>query len=155
MIVDFEEITVTKKRVEEEFLLKSVTKAGAVAQPKRQESKVPYEFADSALEEVRHPSGFVVPAPGEAPTTRSTDERVRAPDINRGISESVATFSDLKELATADQSARSGKVPQEVRGLGGVTEHPSGFVPPSPQNPGMEDVKDVYKPAVDLRAHEA
>ena len=41
-------------------------------------------------------------------------------------------------------------MPQEVLSADGVVEHPSGFVPPSPQHPGMKGVKNVFKPAVDL-----
>ena len=144
------ELAAVKKRVQEEFLLKSVTTARPLAEQLRPGNKVPFEFTDVSRDEVRHPSGFVVPTPGEAPSTLATDTRPRAPELNRGIPESVVNFADLKELATADQSSRTGKVPQEVVGANGVVEHPSGFVPPSAQQPGMEEVKDVYKPAVDL-----
>lgn len=149
------ELAAVKKRVQEEFLLKSVTKARPLAEQTRPENKVPFEFADPSRDEITHPSGFVVPAPGEAPSTLASETRARAPELNRGIPEGVVNFADLKELATADQSSRKGKVPQEVLGADGVVEHPSGFVPPSPQQPGMKELKDVFKPAVDLGTERA
>ena len=142
------ELAAVKKRVEEEFLLKSVTRAPI--RHRRPSSKVPYEFEEDGTGETLHPSGFVVPTPGDAPAELQADTRVRPAILNRGIPESVITFADLKELATADNTTRPGKVPQEVLGLNGTVEHPSGFIPPSPQHPDMEGVKEHYKPAVKL-----
>ena len=62
-------------------------------------------------------------------------------------------FAELKECATAEVWTRAEKVPQEVRIAEGRVEHPSGFVPPTPQHPDMQTVKgaEAYKPAVDLQ----
>ncbi|KAL5512440.1 hypothetical protein ACEPAG_3432 [Sanghuangporus baumii] len=145
------ELAAVKRRVEEEFALKSVTRSPL--QSRRPSTKVPYESSTpDGL--TRHPSGFVVPSPGPAPTTFATDLRPRAADKlpTKGVAESVITFADLKEMATTEQWTRSEKVPQEVRIGEGRVEHPSGFVPPTPQQPAMQAVKgaEAYKPAVDL-----
>lgn len=140
-----------KKRVEEEFMLKSVTRSPL--RTVRPSAKVPYEEVTHPDGRARHPSGFVVPAPGDPPSFLQSETRLRPEDLaKRGIPESVLTFADLKELATAEQTTRSAKVPQEVRTSNGRVEHPSGFIPPSPQQPHMSGVKELYKPAVNLGA---
>lgn len=145
------ELAAVKKRVEEEFALKSVTRSPL--QSRRPSSKVPYESSASPDGLTRHPSGFVVPSPGPAPTTFATDLRPRQAGLpTRGVAESVVAFADLKEMATTEQWSRSEKVPQEVRVGEGRVEHPSGFIPPTPQHTDMREVKGAgaYKPAVDL-----
>lgn len=101
-----------------------------------------------------HPSGFVVPAPGEAPISYA-DVRARPAEVLRlGFADNVRRFAELQARATAEVETRSEKVPQEFHAKDGSVEHPSGFIPPSPQMPAMEDVKEHYKPAMKLGADE-
>ncbi|KAI5123002.1 hypothetical protein M0805_007624 [Coniferiporia weirii] len=135
-----------KRRVQEEFLLNSVTQKPI--SHRRPEGKVPYEEL-AADGRTLHPSGFVVPEPGVAPESYA-DIRERPKELNRGIPESVVRFSDLSEMATAETTTRSEKVPQEFEAEDGTVEHPSGFMPPSPQMSSMSSVKELYKPSVKL-----
>ena len=152
------ELAAVKKRVEEEFLLKSVTTARPLAQQIRPEGKVPFEYADPSRSEVLHPSGFVVPSPTSASAHAARDSsqliseiRPRTTDSGAGIRESVRTFDGLRALETVGTTTRRGKVPQEVLLADGSAVHGSGFVPPTPQSDNMAGVKEMFKPAV--RAH--
>jgi len=147
------ETAAVRKRVEEELLLKDAT-LQPLASHRRPAGKVPYEDATGSDGAVRHPSGFVVPAPGEAPIAYA-DVRARPAELlSEGFADNVRRFADLQAHATAETEARSEKVPQEFHIADGTVAHPSGFVPPSPQMPAMEEVKDHYKPAMEVAEDE-
>lgn len=150
------ETIAVRKRVEEELLLKAVTKTSL--SHRRPEGKVPYEHSfpstttTNTNTEIRHPSGFVVPSPSSSsPIAYASyaDTRVRPADLLRtGFADNVSRFADLQLHARSEMEVKTEKVPQEVLTRDGGVAHPSGFVPPSPQMPAMEEVKEHYKPAM-------
>ncbi|KAI0317033.1 hypothetical protein OF83DRAFT_1083873 [Amylostereum chailletii] len=111
-----------------------------------QPNKVPTEHAHGGF--TIHPSGFVVPTPGEAIESYA-DRRTR--DIAQqtaAVAERVSEHDDLTNFQW-DMTGRDEKVPFEVFEKDGTISHPSGFVPPTPahafhgatmEHPGTVDV---------------
>jgi hypothetical protein len=88
-----------------------------------------------------HPSGFVVPSPGEA-TELYADIRER--DMMQQTLAVAARVNEDRALRgfTFGVRARDEKVPYECVEVDGTIAHPSGFVPPTPahQFPSAPDV---------------
>lgn len=101
----------------------------AASTMRRLKSKTPHEhFNEDGI--LVHPSGFVIPTPGEAEVPRS-EKRIR--DINlqtAAVAERVkeeGSYSDIN----AHTRLQENKVPYEVIEEDGTVSHPSGFVPPT------------------------
>ncbi|KAH8113123.1 hypothetical protein DFH11DRAFT_1878691 [Phellopilus nigrolimitatus] len=89
------------------------------------------------------------------PSARDKDRREDSyyelsPRETRAVKQRLAEEAGLASHATAHTETRSEKVPQEIQNEDGSVEHPSGFTPPSPQQPEMSGVKKLYKPAIEL-----
>lgn len=98
--------------------------------PRQFKAKVPTELKDEDGNLV-HPSGFVIPTPGDAATHRTPHY-----DTSNLAAQTAAVASRVEEEASlVDVTARirsnRGKVPFEVEGVDGIFVHPSGFIPPT------------------------
>jgi hypothetical protein len=105
--------------------------AGEVAATiRRQANKIPVEHI---LPEggIIHASGYVVPAPGDAPEfmadLRERDIAVQTAAVAARVSEDGA----IRDI-TFGVRPRKAKVPYEVVEADGSIRHPSGFTPPTP-----------------------
>ena len=98
--------------------------------PRQFKSKVPTELKDEDGNLV-HPSGFVIPTPGDAAATR----RPHYDDSNLAAQTAAVQSRVEEEASLVDVTARTrsnrAKVPFEVKGVDGIFVHPSGFVPPT------------------------
>lgn len=101
----------------------------AASTMRRLKSKTPHEhFNEEGI--LVHPSGFVIPTPGEAEVPMS-EKRVR--DINlqtSAVAERVLEEGDYTDI-NAHTRLQENKVPYEVIEEDGSVSHPSGFVPPT------------------------
>ncbi|KAF7986739.1 hypothetical protein HWV62_20304 [Athelia sp. TMB] len=101
----------------------------AASTMRRLKSKTPHEhYNEEGI--LVHPSGFVIPTPGEAEVPMS-EKRVR--DINlqtSAVAERVLEEGDYTDIS-AHTRLQENKVPYEVIEEDGSVSHPSGFVPPT------------------------
>lgn len=101
----------------------------AASTMRRLKSKTPHEhFNEDGI--LVHPSGFVIPTPGEAEVPMS-EKRVR--DINlqtAAVAERVQEEGSYTDI-NAHTRLQENKIPYEVIEEDGSVSHPSGFVPPT------------------------
>lgn len=99
---------------------------------RRPKAKIPHEhFNEEGV--LVHPSGYVIPTPGDAPVPMS-EKRPR--DLGKqtaAVAERVLEEGDYSDI-NAHTRLQDGKVPFEVIEEDGTVSHPSGFVPPTPQH---------------------
>lgn len=91
--------------------------------------KIPTEHEFEGI--LMHPSGFVVPQPGEAPELAS---ELRERDMalqTAAVAARVHEDASLRELTGVHVRAHDHKVPYEIMANDGTVQHPSGFVPPT------------------------
>lgn len=97
---------------------------------RRPKGKIPHEHYNSEGILI-HPSGYVIPTPGEAPNPMSERRSRDHGKQTAAVAERVQEQGDYKDF-NAHTRLHDNKVPYEVIEEDGSVSHPSGFVPPTP-----------------------
>jgi hypothetical protein len=101
----------------------------AASTMRRLKGKIPHEhYNDEGV--LVHPSGYVIPTPGEAPNFMSERRSRDNKKQTAAVAERVQEEGDYTDI-NAHTRLHNNKVPYEVVEKDGSVSHPSGFVPPT------------------------
>lgn len=99
---------------------------------RRPEGKVPYEHSDEEGV-LSHPSGYVIPIPGEAPNLMGERRSRHHDKQTAAVAERVQQAGDYTDI-DAHTRLHANKIPYEAVEHDGSVSHLSGFVPPTPEH---------------------
>jgi hypothetical protein len=109
---------------------------------RRPKGKVPHEYSDEEGV-LSHPSGYVIPTPGEAPNFMSERRSRHHDKQTAAVAERVQQEGDYTDI-DAHTRLHANKVPYEAVERDGSVSHLSGFVPPTPEHQfGYSDSSSV------------